>query len=132
MAYRCKFTFVKYQYDEVHELDRALSTMSRYGIDEASEPFQQLYRLRSELLAKIGFKIPRPTSLLKVLAGLSPGSVKVWHDAESGWFSEARERPGAPPVYKHVSDDIAMTLLKGELTKELELELMKPDDYMGE
>ena len=32
----------------------------------------------------------------------------------------------------YVDDDTAVTILKGELTKELETTLMTPDDYLGE
>ena len=129
---RCQSTDTKYQYNELHEIERALSTMRKFGIPEVSEAYQKLYGIRGQLIKQVGFKIPRPMSLLKILLGLSPGTVKVWHDAESGWFSEARTKPGAPPVYKHITDEVAIKLLKGELTKELETTLMTPDDYIGE
>jgi len=83
-------------------------------------------------MGKIGVKYPREVTMLLHIGGLSPGAVKVWHDVESGFMSEARAYPGAPPVYKSISNDVAMTLLKGEMTKELETELMTPDDYIGE
>ena len=66
------------------------------------------------------------------LLGLSPGEIKLWHDAECGWFTEAREHPGATPVYHYISDEVAASIIKGELSKELEAELMKPDEYLGE
>jgi hypothetical protein len=71
-------------------------------------------------------------SLLKLVAGLSPGSVKVFHDAESGFFVDARAYEGAPPIYHHVTDEVAGIILGGGLTHELEAELMKPDEYLGE
>ena len=83
-------------------------------------------------MGQVGFKLPRPVSLLLRLVGLSPGVLKVWHDAESGWMSEARARPGAPPVYKAVSDEVAMAILKHEITHELEEGLLTPDPYLGE
>jgi len=83
-------------------------------------------------MAQVGFKAPRPLTLIAKLIGLSPGVIKVWHDAESGWMSEARARPGAPPVYRAVSDEVAMAILKGELTHELEEKLLTPDEYIGE
>ena len=132
MVTRCQSTDVKYQYDQLHEIDRALSTMRRFGIPEVSDAYQQLYSLRGKLMAQVGFKAPRPVSLLAKLIGMSPGVIKVWHDAESGWMSEAREKPGAPPIYKKVSDEVAMAILKGEVTPELEKELMTPDPYIGE
>jgi len=117
---------------QIRELDRALSTMRRFGIDELSGPFRQLSAQRGKLLSQVGFKFPRTISSLLKLLGLSPGTITLWHDVESGWMSEAREKPGAPPVYKAVTDEVAMALLKGELTKELEQVLMAPDDYYGE
>ncbi|GAI13138.1 unnamed protein product, partial [marine sediment metagenome] len=36
------------------------------------------------------------------------------------------------PVYKAISDEAAMAILKHEMTKELEAELMTPDEYLGE
>lgn len=132
MVERCQSTDVKYQYNQLHEIERALSTMRKFGIPEVSDAYQTLYKLQGKLMAQVGFKIPRPLSLLTTLAGLSPGVIKVWHDAESGWMSEARERPGAPPVYKAISDEVAVAILKRELTPELERELMTPDEYYGE
>lgn len=83
-------------------------------------------------MGQIGVKFPRTTSLLTKLIALSPGSIALWHDVESGFMSEARAYPGAPPVYKGVSDEVAMAILKKEITKELEAELMAPDEYLGE
>lgn len=117
---------------QINELTRALTTMTKFGIPEVSEAYQKLYGIRGKLLAQVGFKFPRIITQLVRLAGLSPGEVRLWHDVECGWMSEARAKPGAPPVYHHVSDDIAMAILKGELTKELEAELMTRDDYLGE
>jgi len=109
-----------------------MATMHRYGIPEVSEAYQKLYSLRGKLMAQIGFKTPRPLILLAKLVGLSPGIIKVWHDAESGFMSEARTRPGAPPIYKSVSDEVAMAILKREVTPELEKELLTPDPYIGD
>lgn len=119
-------------WNQVNEIERALSTLRRYGISEAFPAYQKLFKIRGKLLAQIGFKFPRIPSLLSIIPGLSPGVIKLWHDPESGWMSEARAKPGAPPVYHHVTDDVAMALLKKELTHELEVELMTPDEYIGE
>lgn len=117
---------------ELQNIRNALNVLRKIGYGPLSEPMQRLTQLRNELMAGLGLKKPTVTSLLKLIPGLSPGSVKVFHDSDTGWFTEAREKEGAPPVYHHVSDDVAMTLLKGELTHELEAELMKPDEYIGE
>ncbi|GAI64197.1 unnamed protein product [marine sediment metagenome] len=78
-------------------------------------------------MARVGFKFPRVLSLLAKLVGLSPGEFRLWHDVESGWMSEARARPRALPVYKAISDEVAMTILKEEITPELEAILLTPD-----
>jgi len=121
-----------HSYRQINEIQRTLRVLTRAGFGPLTEPYQAVYKLQGELFSKLGLRSAKPMSLLKLLKGLSPGSVKVWHDAESGWFTEAREKDGAPPVYHHVSDDVAMTILRGELTHELEAELMKPDEYQGE
>ena len=119
-------------WQQVHEIERALGTMEKFGIDPASEAYRKLYAERGKLMKQIGFKFPRVVNPLATLSGMSPGIIKLWHDIESGWMSEAREQPGAPPVYHMVQDEVAMAILKGELTPELEKELMAPDYYYGE
>ena len=119
-------------WNQVNEIERALSTLRKFGIPEVSEAYQKLFSIRGKLMAQVGFKFPRTVIQLIKLVALSPGVITIWHDIESGWMSEARTRPGAPPVYKRVSDEVAMAILKGELTKELETTLMTPDEYIGE
>jgi len=121
-----------HSYRQINEIQRTLRTLTRAGFGPLTEPYQAVYKLQGELMSKLGLRIPKSMSIMKLLKFLSPGSVKLFHDAESGWFTEAREKDGAPPVYHHVSDDTAMTILKGEMTHELEAELMKPDEYLGE
>lgn len=106
--------------------------MAFEGIPVTATPYRAVSDALRGVRTQWGFKIPRPTRALLTLYGLSPGTITLWIDAESGFFSEARVKPGAPPVYKAVSDEVAMAILKGELTKELELELMTPDPYVGE
>ena len=83
-------------------------------------------------MGKLGLRLPRITSLIAKLVGFSPGEITLWADAELGWMTEARERPGAPPVYKYVSNEVAEKLVKREVTPELEKVLMTPDPYIGE
>ena len=119
-------------WQQVHELERAIDIMERYGVLSTDPGYQSVQRQRAAIIAQIGYKFPRTVTKLAEVSGLSPGIIKLWHDIESGWMSEARVKPGAPPVYKHASDEVAMAILKGELTHELETELMKPDEYLGE
>lgn len=119
-------------WQQVHEVDRAMGVLRLHGIPITNPAMTELSALRGKLLSQIGFKYPRVTSLLAKLIALSPGSVTLWHDVESGWMTEARRKPGSPPVYRSVNDEVAVTILKGEITHELEEILMTPDSYIGE
>ena len=119
-------------WQQIREIERALGTMRRFGISEVSAPYQQLFKIRGELMTRVGFKFPRTISALLKLAGLSPGEITLFHDIESGWLAMARERPGASPVYHYVKDEVAMAILNEQVTPELEKELMTPDPYIGE
>jgi hypothetical protein len=119
-------------WQQINEIERALGVMRKFKIPVISDAYQDLYKLRGKLLKQVGLKFPRSVTQLLKLAGLSPGSITLWHDSESGWLAEARERPGAAPVYHYVGDEVAMQVLRGELTHELEATLMAPDLYVGE
>ncbi len=113
-------------------ISNALETLRRAGVLPTSPNFLNLQKVMGDYNLNIGFKIPRPVTLILKLFGLSPGTVTLWHDADSGFFTEARTGAGAPPVYHHVSDEIAETILKGQLTHEIEDKLMTTDEYFGE
>lgn len=119
-------------WQQIKEIERALHVLDKYGITEISEAYKTIYGIRAKLLAQVGIKFPRMVTQLLRLVGFSPGVFALWHDVESGWMSEARARPGAPPVYKSASDEVAMAILKQELTPELEAQLLTPDEYLGE
>jgi len=119
-------------WQQVRELERAMRTMHRFGISELAEPYQILSRKRAELMGRVGFKFPRSISSIMKLVGLSPGVIQLWHDVESGWMAEARVKVGAPPVYKAVSDKVAIAIINKEVSPELEKWLMTPDEYLGE
>jgi hypothetical protein len=117
---------------QIGEVERALDVMSRYGIPEESDAYQALYRQKGALLTEVGYKFPRSTLQMRLITALYSPVIRLWHDIECGWMVEAREKPGAPPVYKSVGDEVAMAILKGEVTHELEEELARPDEYLGE
>ena len=120
-------------WQQIREVERALGGLRPHmEIPGVFDAMSALTSIRGELLKRVGFKYPRTISQILELAGLSPGTVTLWHDVESGWLTEARVKPGAPPVYHYVKDDVALAILKGEMTHELEAELMTPDDYLGE
>jgi len=119
-------------WQQIKELNRALGTMRKYGIPETADAYRQLAGTRYDLLGKMGVKLPRSIIQISKLVGFSPGSITLWFDVECGWMTEGRIRPGAPPVYKSASDEIAMAILKREITDELEEIIMTPDPYLGE
>jgi len=119
-------------WQQVHETDRAMRALRLRGIPITNPAMTELSALRGKLLAQIGIKYPRVTSLLAKIIALSPGSIKLWHDVESGWMVEARIKPSSPPVYHSVDDDVAAMIVRGEMTHELEKRLMTPDEYIGE
>jgi len=117
---------------QIRELERTLGSLRQFGILETSDAYRQLNALRGKLMKQVGFKFPRALTLVTKLAGLSPGVLKLFHDVESGFMSEARAKPGAPPVYHYMDYELAATILKGELTHEQFEQLVTPDDYTGE
>lgn len=119
-------------WQQVRQVDSALETMRRYGIPETSEAYQTLWGQKGRLMAQVGQKFPRETLQMKLITALYSPLIRLWHDIEQGWMVEAREKPGAPPVYKSVNDELAMAILKGEVTHEVEEALVTPDDYLGE
>ena len=119
-------------WQQIGELDRAMGVMRRAGISELSAPYQKLFEVKGKLFGQIGLKFPRSAIQLLRLVALSPGIIALWLDVEAGWMSEGRVKPGAPPVYHSITDEQAIALLTGGLTKELELKLLAPDPYLGE
>jgi len=119
-------------YQQIRELERAMGTMRKFGIDELSPSYQQLFSARGKLMAQVGFKFPRTISQLVRLLGMSPGTISLWHDVETGWMSEARATPRGRPLYKKVSDELAMSILKNDLSPEQKEYLHTPDTYIGE
>lgn len=118
---------------QMREVERAISSLRPYiDIPGVRDAQRALFEVRGEVLKSIGLKMPRKMSALLKLMGLSPGSITLFHDLEGGWLTAAREGPGSLPVYHYVTDAVAITILKGELTHELEAVLMKPDEYIGE
>jgi len=119
-------------WQQIKEIDRALSTLRKYKIPELSDAYQILSNNRQYLLGQMGIKLPRTITQLIRLVGFSPGTITLWHDVEQGFMTEARARPSALPVYKKASDEVAMAILQRNITDELEKDLLTPDPYLGE
>ena len=112
---------------QVTEVERALNSLRAAGIGEATAPFRILERERAKLLRNIGVKLPRATNLLFRLVGLSPGVIALFHDNEEGFMVEARRSVQAEPVYHIVPSDVAMKVLKHDISPELQEFLMTPE-----
>lgn len=128
----CPAISTKWQHIQRSYLNKTLAELLRYNVNPLSEAYLNVRRMENLVTINIGFKIPKPLSLIMKLFGLSPGEVRLWLDPECGWLAEWRDKEGAPPVYHYISTEKAAIILKGELTKELETELMTPDEYIGE
>lgn len=128
----CPSTSTKYQYYQLHEVERALGVMEKYGISPTDPGYLRAWQERGAILERVGFKQPRTFFQIAKAFGMSPGVITLWEDVEAGWMSEARAKPGAPPVYHYVSDEVAMAILKKEVTPEMREYLFTPDPYLGE
>lgn len=123
---------LKHTYQAIRRLEKDMYRLRLAGLGPSAEAYNKLFRARAGIWRSVGLKRPKVMQLIFRLVGLSPGSVEVWHDAEAGWFSKARVSPEAPPAVKAISTETAITILKGQLTHELEQDLMTPDEYYGE
>jgi len=121
-----------HQYGQLNKIRGALNELAMSGLGPGSEIFDTLTSIRSQVLSGLGIKVPKPMMFILKLVGMSPGEVKLWHDSESGWLAEAREKPGAPPVYHYINSETAAKILTGKLTHEEFEVIMIPDPYLGE
>ena len=113
-------------------IENAVKTLLDAGMMPNTPSLMKLNMSLAKYGLNIGFSIPKPTNILLQLIGLSPGTINLWHDADNGFFTEAKVEPGAPPVYRMVTPEIAAILVRGELDHDLEDILMAPDEYLGE
>lgn len=119
-------------WQQVNQLTRSEVLLEEWGVEVAAPERQGILARLGTLLGDIGRKLPRLSINIKVAWGHSPGIFTLSLDPETGWFVEARERVGAPRIYRAVSDDIAKAIVKDELTEEQERYLLTPDPYLGE
>jgi len=119
-------------WQQIREVERALGTLRKYGISDISPEYLKLSGIRGRLLSQVGLKFPRSIIQVLKLVGLSPGSITLWEDIESGWLAEGRVRPGAPPVYHYITDEQAIAILNKDISTELHDFLLTEDPYLGE
>ena len=123
---------IDFQYQELSRINDALGTLRRFGISELDPAFQTLNRARYDALRKIGLVQPRTSTLLKIITGLSPGELRLFRDAEIGWLVQAIAFPGALPLVRYVDDEMAVKIIKGELTHDEFMKLQEPvEPYMA-
>lgn len=117
---------------QINQIDKTLNRLGRLGLPISNPANEALHKLRGELMGKLGIKTPRGIVGILKLAGLSPGTLSVFYDAEGGWLAEARGKAGAPPARHYIDEATAVKILSGGLDHELEAKLMAPDVYAGE
>lgn len=122
----------KDKWNQVETIDKAMSLLRGAGFSMEIPAMRELYRLRGQVIGKILGPFPRLRGIVRLITGLSPGELTVWFDIESGFFTEARTRPGDPPVYRPISDDQAVALLRPTPDRELAHSLYEPLEYLGE
>ncbi|MBU2177755.1 MAG: hypothetical protein KJ556_21895 [Gammaproteobacteria bacterium] len=141
-------------YQQLHNIEDDLDTLRRLGIDEEHDAYRALDTQRGELLTRIGQKFPRKVlsitheDVLSRLQALgleyahgSPGftaeelknaKIRVWYDIEESWQAEARFKPDSKPIYRSISAEDAVALIKHEETPALIAHLFIEDEYIGE
>lgn len=121
-------------YEQLKEVEKGLDALLRAGLGPATIPYETLYKMRGSILRKLGLKVPTPRlpSVLKLLALLSPGELKVFFDNEVGWVVEGRPTPESPPVIRRISHEEAVLLMGPEPPSDLVHKLLEPETYFGE
>lgn len=132
MPLKCGSTSTDYHWYQVHTAEEDLATLRRLDVEETHPAYQRVWAQRGAALAKVGYKAPKVSDWLINWASYSPERIRLGRDPEYGWFIAAREKPDAPITYKHVSAEIAVAIIKEEVTPELVKELAKPEEYYGE
>ena len=122
----------RYRWNQISTVNGALRTLglSSYGLN--LPVYTELQALRASLLSQVSAPFPRASVLIRLITGLSPGSVRVWLDTENGWMCEGRKTPGATPVYHSITAGQAAALMQKDPDPDLAHRMMEPDLYAGE
>ena len=122
----------KYRFNQMSVINGALRTMGFSPYSLNLPVVSQLRALRSSLLSQVTGSFPRASMLIRLITGLSPGSVRVWLDTENGWMCEGRKTLTSTPVYHSITKDEAQLLLQEHPDQALTHRLVEPDGYIGE
>ena len=122
----------KYKFLQAGNITSAMRTMGVSPYSLNLPVYSELRALRSSILSQVTASFPRASLLIRLIVGLSPGSVRVWFDTENGWICEGRKTPGAAPVYHSITHEEAQRLLREDPDAELAHRMMEPDLYAGE
>ena len=122
----------KYRWNQLLTVNGALRTMGLSPYSLKLPVYSEMQALRSSLLSQVSGPFPRASMLIRLITGLSPGSVRVWLDTENGWMCEGRKTPTAPPVYHAITAEQAKLLLQEHPDPDLAHRMMEPDNYIGE
>lgn len=121
-----------FQFDELNRINSAISTLQRIGIGPLDDAMQALRRAQGQALGKLGLAQPRTSTLLRTLIGLSPGTLRLFLDAERGWLIEGLESPNARPVFRYVPDEVAERILLNQVDHEFFTALLEEaPDYIA-
>lgn len=122
----------KYRWNQMSIVNSALRTMGVSPYALKLPVYSELRALRYQLLSQVSAPFPRISMLIRMITGLSPGSVRLWLDTENGWMCEGRKTPGSTPVYHSITAEQAQLLLREDPDPELAHRMMEPDQYAGE
>jgi hypothetical protein len=122
----------KYRWGQISTVNGALRTMGLSSFSLNLPVVSELRALRYNLLSQVTGPFPRASVLIRMIIGLSPGSVRMWLDTENGWMCEGRKSPGSTPVYHSITKEEAAALLQEHPDEALAHRMMEPDGYIGE
>jgi hypothetical protein len=117
---------------QIQEITKATRLMSADSYTIGLPGYAELRAIKSDLISGITSGTPRLRVLIRAIAGLSPGSVRVWHDTEQGWMAEGRKTPTSSPVYHQITEAEAAQLIGEHPKPELAHRMMEFDGYIGE
>ncbi|MBU2060204.1 MAG: hypothetical protein KKB38_21035 [Gammaproteobacteria bacterium] len=146
-----------YKYwEQFDEIEKGREVLLSAGIGPGHTAYEALWKERGAVLAKARAAAPStresPTvahiSVLGRLqalgleyAAFSPQRaaeefeetvITARFDIETGWFAEARMKPGDLPIYHQITAEEAISIIKGEPSYDLMARLLRAEEYVGE